>query len=46
MSMIQGMGRKGREAGELRGNAPGPLLYHTLLNVGKDSDSGVRPASV
>ena len=46
MSMIQGMGRKGREAGELRGNAPGPLLYHTLPNVGKDSDSGVRPASV
>ena len=44
--MIQGMGRKGREAGELRGNAPGPLLYHTLPNVGKDSDSGVRPARI
>ena len=44
--MMQGRGRKGQEAVEFRGNAPGPLLYHTLLNVGTESDSGVRPASV
>lgn len=41
--MIQGMGRKQRNSEAMLLD---PLLYHTLLNAGKDTDSGVRPASV
>lgn len=41
-----GMGKKGQEAEGLRGDAPGPFLPHDLLGTGKDTNAGVRRASV